>query len=68
MRSFHSKIRSKHADGMANCVDPDQTAPLGAVLSGSTQFAKTCMSESWGHYRFQTDSADPDQSVPRGAI
>ena len=24
---------------MANSVDPDQTAPIGAVYSGSTQFA-----------------------------
>ena len=24
---------------MANCVDPDQTAPIGAVCSGSTLFA-----------------------------
>ena len=23
---------------MANCVDPDQTAPIGAVCSGSTLF------------------------------
>ena len=27
------------ADGMANSVDPDQTAPLGAVWSGSALFA-----------------------------
>ena len=25
----------------ANCVDPDQNAPIGAVWSGSTQFAST---------------------------
>ena len=30
----------KDADGMANSVGPDQTAPLGAVWSGSTLFAK----------------------------
>ena len=24
---------------MANSVDPDQTAPIGAVFSGSTRFA-----------------------------
>ena len=29
------------ADGMANSVDPDQTAPLGAVWSGSALFAQT---------------------------
>ena len=30
---------AKSADGMANSVEPDQTAPSGAVLSGSTPFA-----------------------------
>ena len=30
-RSFLQEISSKGADGMANIVDPDQTAPLGAV-------------------------------------
>ena len=41
----------KDADGMANNVDPDQTAPpLGAVWSGSTLFAQTCQSEkTWDH-------------------
>ena len=29
--SFHREIYLKGADGMANSVDPDQTAPLGAV-------------------------------------
>ena len=36
------------ADGMANSVDPDQTAPLGAVWSGSTLFAQTYLSENLG--------------------
>ena len=36
------------ADGMANSVDPDQTAPLGAVWSGSALFAQTCLSENLG--------------------
>ena len=35
---------------MANNVDPDQTAPLGAVWSGSTLFAQTYMSENLDHY------------------
>ena len=34
------------ADGIANSVDPDLTALLGAVLSGSTLFAQTCLSET----------------------
>ena len=36
----------KGADGMAKSVDPDQTAPLGAVWSGSTLFAQTCLSKN----------------------
>ena len=35
----------KDADGMANSVDPDQTASLGAVSSGSTLFAEAYLSE-----------------------
>ena len=38
----------KDEDGMANSVDPDQTAPLWAVWSGSTLFAQTCQSENLG--------------------
>ena len=34
-------MHSKDAEGIANSVDPDQTAPLGAVWSGSTLFAQT---------------------------
>ena len=41
----------KYADGMANSVDPDQTAPLGAVWSGSTLFAQACLSENLGSLR-----------------
>ena len=36
------------ADGMANSVDPDQTAPLGAVWSGSALFAQAYLSENFG--------------------
>ena len=42
----------KNADGMANSVDPDQTAILGAVWSGSTLFAQTCLSENVGISRY----------------
>ena len=34
----------KDIDGMANSVDPDQTAPKEAVWSGSTLFAETYLS------------------------
>ena len=37
---------------MANSVDPDQTAPLGAVWSGSALFAQTFLSENLGSLRY----------------
>ena len=40
------------ADGMANSVDPDQTAPLEAVWSGSALFAQTYLSENLGSLRY----------------
>ena len=44
---------------MANSVDPDQTAPIGAVCSGSTLFASICNSSVMlGNYLQQTTSAD----------
>ena len=44
---------------MANSVDPDQTAPIGAVCSGSTMFASILnLSVMFGNYLQQTTSAD----------
>ena len=44
---------------MANSVDPDQTAPIGAVCSGSTLFASILYwSVMLGNYLQQTTSAD----------
>ena len=40
------------ADEMANSVDPDQTAPLGAVWSGSALFAQAYLSENLGSLRY----------------
>ena len=42
----------KDAEGMANSVDPDQTAPLGAVWAGSVLFAQTRLSENLGTLRY----------------
>ena len=43
---------------MANSVDPDQTAPIGAVCSGFTLFASTLYSSVMlGNYLQQTTSA-----------
>ena len=41
-------MHPKDADSIANSADPDQTAPLGAVLSGSALFAQTNRSENLG--------------------
>ena len=44
---------------LANSVDPDQTAPIGAVFSGSTLFASILNSSVLlGNYMQQTTSAD----------
>ena len=43
---------------MANSVDPDQTAPIGAVCSGSMLFASILSSVMLGNYLQQTTSAD----------
>ena len=37
----------KDAYGIANDVDPDQTAPLEAVWSGSALFTQTYLSENF---------------------
>ena len=44
---------------MTNTVDPDQTAPIGAVCSGSKLFASILnLSVMLGNYLQQTTSAD----------
>ena len=44
---------------MANSVDPDQTAPIGAVCTGSTLFASIFNSSVMlGNFLQQTTSAD----------
>ena len=44
---------------MANSVDQDQTAPIGAVCSGFTRLASTINSSVMlGNYLQQTTSAD----------
>ena len=41
----------KDADGMANSVVHDQSAPVGAVWSGSTLFGQACLSKNLGSLR-----------------
>ena len=44
---------------MANSVDPDQTAPIGAVCSGSTLFSSIFdLSVMFGNYLQQTTFLD----------
>ena len=44
---------------MANSVDPDQTAPIQAICSGSTLFASILnLSVMLGNYLQQTTSTD----------
>ena len=44
---------------MANCVDPDETAPIGSVCSGSMLFASILnLSVMLGNYSQQTTSGD----------
>ena len=48
---YHRVMSPNDADGMANSVDLDQTASLGAVWSGSSLFAQTYLSENLGSLR-----------------
>ena len=48
IRLYHRVMSPYDADGMANSVDPDQTAPLGAVWSGSALFAQAYLSKNLG--------------------
>ena len=49
---YHRAMSPNDADGMANSVHPDQTAPLGAVWSGSALFAQTYLSENLGSLQY----------------
>ena len=49
---YYRVMSPNDADGMANSVDPDQTARLGAVWSGSALFAQAYLSENLGSLRY----------------
>ena len=49
---YHRLMSPNDAEGMANSVDPDQTAPLIAVWSGSALFAQAYLSENLGSLRW----------------
>ena len=47
-------MSQKGADRMANSVGPDQTAPVGAVGSGSALFAQTYLTKYLEFFTFHT--------------
>ena len=44
-------MHPEDAAGIANSIEPDQTAPVGAVRSGSALFAQAYLSENLGSLR-----------------
>ena len=46
-------MHPKDAARIANSVDPDQNAPLGAVQPGSALFAQTYLSENLGSLQYR---------------
>ena len=64
MLLYHIVVSPNDADGMANSVDADQTAPRGAVWSGSALFVQAYLSENLGSLRYiltHSHRLDPDQ-------
>ena len=53
---YHRVMSPKDADGMANSVDLVQTAPLGAVWSGSALFAQAYLPKNLGPLRYQGEN------------
>ena len=49
---YYREMSPNESDGMANSVVPDQTAPLGAVWSGSALFVQAYLSENLGSLRY----------------
>ena len=49
---YYRVMSPNDAEGIANSVDPDQIAPLGAVWSGSALFAQAYLSENLGSLRY----------------
>ena len=60
MRQLQQKLSAESLRSLfGNSVDPDQTAPIGAVCSGSTLFASILNSSVMlGNYLQQTTSVD----------
>ena len=56
-------MHPKDADGMANSVDPDQTASSEAVWSWSALFAETYLSQCIEFVRYSATNADTGDST-----
>ena len=53
---YHRVMSPNDADRMTNSVNPDQTAPLGAVWSRSALFAQVYLYENLGPLRYVANS------------
>ena len=62
---YHRVMSPNDEEGMANSVDPDQTAPLGAVWSGSALFAQAYLSENLGSLWYFSNSLMRVYTLPR---
>ena len=61
---YYSVMFPNDADAMANSVDPDQTAPLGAVWSGSALFAQAYLSKNLGSlWYLETEPTSPNSKL-----
>ena len=66
-------MHSNDAEGIANSVDPDQTAPLGAnwrgaVWSGSALFAQTYLSENFRIIMVNVSSKVKVSTIPSALV
>ena len=62
---FEQRGFQKYVAGKENCVDSDQTAPLGAFCSVPALFAKTYLSENLGTIRYFITFWTPNVSFHR---
>ena len=62
-RTNSGSFRKKDANGIANSEDPDQTAHLGAVWSGSALFPQTCLFENLGSLRYCNNGMFSDKQL-----
>ena len=61
---YHSVRSPNDADGIANSVDPDQTAPVGAVWSGSALFTQVICPKTKDHYGNTVNMRENARQLP----